>query len=535
MSRPALTSPLIRVTLLVAGGVLVAAQAQSAPPLAAPAPRLSVQQASGRVEVLSGTTWQAQSAPALSTGLRTGTGRATLAWGTGRVVVGSASRLRVYSGEADLQEGQFLLQGPVAAFVLGRHLMIEGAGRARVDLTPGGSAQRLAVLKGAVRVSGVGRAFTVREGQQLSFTGGQITAFTERDPWYDAQFVGVGDARVEGLLGSVNLRRSDGTLRPAARQDDLGPGEALRTGAGAWAEIGFTGGGYLRLNEQSELGVLAVEKTSRGREVTLQLTRGVAWNVVEKGQGGYRLSTPVVSTSVRGTVFRVDADGLVKVFEGQVALPSSGDLALSGGEQKRRDQGAPSALQLDATDRLNQALDVQRARPLTLSAARPARHLKAIDLTVTATPQSTLSASVLDRRGRVTALGVTPGPAEGQFVVRGAPGLPEGEYLVRVRASRYGAVRVWSARVGLDRSPPQASGVQARTAGQLLEISGQASDNSGAALTLTATLGEGAQARTVTRRVEGRFRVLLPAPPAGTPLHLSLRDAAGNATDVPLP
>lgn len=533
MSRPALSSLILRATALAALGPLPlpAAQAQTPPGGA----RLSVQQASGRVEVLSGTTWQAQSAAPLGTGLRTGTGRATLAWGPGRIVVGSASRLRVYSGEADLQEGQFLLQGPVAAFVLGRHLVVEGAGRVRVDLTAGGSTQRLAVLGGAVRVSGVGRAFDVGAGQQLSLRNSQVTAFTERDPWYDAQFVGVGDARVEGLLGPVQLRRGDGTLRPAARRDALGPGEALRTGAGAWAEIGFTGGGYLRLTEQSELGVLAVEKTSRGREVTLQLTRGVAWNVVEKGQGGYRLSTPVVSTAVRGTVFRVDAGGLVKVFEGEVALPSSGDLALGSGEQKRRDQVAPTALQPDATDRLNQALDAQRARPLTLSVERPGRSVPAIRLPVTATSQTVLSATARDRRGRVTALGVTPGEGAGQFTVSSAPGLPEGEYLVRVRAERYGTVKVWAARVQLDRTPPQASGVQLLTEGQVLRVTGQADDNSGAALTLTLVLGEGAQARTVTRRVSGDFQVLLPAPPAGTPLRASLQDAAGNTTDVALP
>ncbi|MFC5847573.1 FecR domain-containing protein [Deinococcus petrolearius] len=532
MSRPAPTSATLRATLLAALGALPAAHAQLPAPGAGP--RLSVQQASGRVEVLSGATWQAHPAAPLGSGLRTGTGRATLGWGAGHIVVGSASRLRVYGGEADLQEGQFLLRGPVAAFVLGRHLMVEGAGRVRVDLTPGGTG-RLAVLDGEVRASGVGRAFEVRAGQQLSLVGGQITAFTERDPWYDARFVGMGDARVEGLLGPVQLRRGDGTRRDAARRDALGPGEALRTGAGAWAEIGFTGGGYLRLTEHSELDVLAVEKTSRGREVTLHLTRGVAWNVVEKGQGGYRLSTPVVSTAVRGTVFRVDAGGLVKVFGGQVALPGSGDLALGSGEQKGRDQAAPTPLRLDATDRLNQALDVQRARPLTLNVARPGRSLPALRLAITATSQTVLSAAALDDRGRITALGVAPGEEAGQFTVSGAPELPEGEYLVRVRAERYGAVKVWAARVRLDRTPPQAGDVQVRAEGQVLRVSGQARDNSGAALTLNVVLGEGAQVRTVTRRVNGDFQVLLPAPPTGTPLRASLRDTAGNVTDVALP
>ena len=50
-----------------------------------------------------------------------------------------------------------------------------------------------------------------------------------------------------------------------------------------------------------------------------------------------------------------------------------------------------------------------------------------------------------------------------------------------------------------------------------------------------AVLGQGEGATGVTRRVSGGFLVLLPAPPAGTPLRLSLSDAAGNTTDVPLP
>ncbi|MFC6666586.1 FecR domain-containing protein [Deinococcus radiopugnans] len=131
---------------------------------------------------------------------------------------------------------------------------------------------------------------------------------------------GLGAATVEAVRGPVRLLER-GNTRLAGLGDDLTAGTALNTGADAWAEIGFSGGGYLRLNAQSELKVLSIERTSAGREVLLKLEKGTAWNVVEKGQGGYRIDTPVVSTAVRGTVFRVDASGLVKVFDGQVALP----------------------------------------------------------------------------------------------------------------------------------------------------------------------------------------------------------------------
>ncbi|MFT2719173.1 FecR domain-containing protein [Deinococcus sp. A31D244] len=498
-------------------------------------PRLA--QAQGSVEFLGASgTWAPGSAPGteLSTSLRTGTGRAELKSGAGQIVVGSASRLRRYLDEADLLDGRFFLRGPVAVHVQGTHVVMEGAGQMRVDLS-GRATRRVAVLQGQARLSLNGRAVTVRAAQQVDLDSGKVTAFREQDPWYASQYRGLGDANIEATRGQVRVDRA-GQSRVAVIGDALDPGVTLNTAAGAWAEVGFTGGGYLRLNEQSELNVLAVERTERGREVLLKLSRGTAWNVVQKGQGGYRLDTPVVSTAVRGTVFRVDASGVVKVFEGQVALPGEGDQPVSAGQQ-RAEAGGVGTLQLDALDRFNQSLDAERARPLTLDL--PAGKLQVQDLTLLARslPDAAVQASVAGRT-------VTLGGTDGVFrLERLEDTLPEGTYAVTVTATRFGQTLTRQVPLVIDRTAPAVT-VQGRREGRVLTLTGRVqdasltiTDGSRAArnrVTLRVTVNGVAYTRTVTA---GRpdFQWTLPLATPGSPVTLNATDEAGNERHVEIP
>ncbi|MFC3832777.1 MULTISPECIES: FecR family protein [Deinococcus] len=485
-------------------------------------------QGQGYLEVQrDGGSWAPQTgAAAITTGLRSGTGRAILRAGAqGTVIMGSASQLRRLRDEADLTRGRFFLRGPVAVHVQGNHVVMEGRGQLRVDLAD--ATQRVAVLSGSVRIDLNGKVVTVEAGQQVALRSGTVTAFRENDPWYAAQFRGEGDAVVQATRGAVRLGTAGSAARSALVGDALRPGSAVNTGRDAWAEIGFSGGGYLRLNEQSELSVLSVERTETGREVLLRLARGTAWNVVEKGQGGYRLDTPVVSTAVRGTVFRVDASGVVKVFEGQVALPSQGDTPLAQG-QARTPDGALAPLVLDDTDRLNQSLDVARAAPLVLDVGARAVSLRDLAVQASSQPGAGLSVTIAGRTLPLSG-------QEGQYRLdRLEDQLPEGQYRVQVRASRAGQTITRTQVISIDRTPPALSGLRAERQGRVLIVSGTLRDASPARVTVTVTAGP----TVITHHVNGAagsFRWLLPSPGDGVPVTLIGRDAAGNESRAVLP
>lgn len=521
--------PSLRTLLL--GGVLNAVLGVG---LAAQAPTpLAMTQGQGRVEVLSDSNiWSPLTTGApISTGLRTGTGRATLQAGErGQIIMGSASQLRRFEDEADLLRGRFLLRGPLGVHVQGNHVVMSGPGQARVDLL--GATRRVAVLSGSVRVALGNKLYDVKAGEQFALTSTQTTPFAENDPWYSAQFRGLGAATVEATRGKVSLTL-EGNTRNALVDDDLPPGALLNTDANAWAEIGFTGGGYLRLCESSTLSVVSIERTSRGREVLLKLDKGNAWNVVEKGQGGYRIDTPVVSTAVRGTVFRVDSSGLVKVFDGQVVTPSDNDQPISQGQQ-RDPGGQVGTLQLDDLDKFNMALDAQRARPLTLQLQRGSSDMPVLKLQAQSLPDARLSASIA---GQTLAF---IGNDDGQFTLLAPPNtIPDGLYHIQIRARRYGQTLLASQTVTLDHTPPTLTGLKVKRQGQVLILSGVAHDQFSPSVQLSVSLdGVGTSyTRFLTAQTETPFRWVLPNPAPSGPLGISLsvRDAAGNETHVALP
>lgn len=290
--------------------------------------------------------------------IRTGAGRLELRDGSGSILLNSASQAQMNNGELQLTAGQAFVTGPVQMYVKSYHLNVAAGSTVRVDLL--GSTERVAALSGSSRLAYGSRVIDLRAGQQITLRTGRQGTYQEKDPWYLSQITGEGNAVIEALHGEVTVNGSRAAAAGVGQV--LAPGQRLRTGAGAWAELGFTGGGYLRLQANSELEVVAVRSTSQGREVLLRLNRGSVWNVVERGQGGYRLSTPVVSTAVRGTVYRVDAGGMVKVFEGEV---EAGESVVTQGQQRTAD-GSVGEVQPDALDALNQSLDSFREAPLAL-------------------------------------------------------------------------------------------------------------------------------------------------------------------------
>ncbi len=481
----------------------------------------------GSVEALGQVWTPARQAQALSGPLRTGTGRAVLSGlptsesartGNGRLTLGSSSLLRVFNRQPDVQSGRFYVAGSAQFYAAGTHLASQG--QVRVDLN--GATRRVAVIAGTLRLSPTGRAIVLRAGQQYSFRDGKVTAFKETDPWYRSQFVGEGDAVLQASRGSVLTGPDLNHFRSAEIGQVLASGARLKTGADAWAEVGFSGGGYLRLQAQSQLRVLGVEKTSTGREVLLQLESGSAWNVVQKGAGGYQLSTPTVTTAVRGTVFRVDASGLVKVFDGAVSLPSQGD-ALVGQGRERATGGALGGLRTDALDTFNIALDAERAKSTVLKVSQLPQ-VSDLRLAVTSNPGAQISVAIGGHNYAVSG-------QDGAFQVQQT--LPEGRYDLVVRAQRPEKSVELSQVLTIDRTPPVLSVGAVQAEGATFTVTGTVSDTGTKAPLLSAELGE----QTYTLHARGPFTWTLPLNAADDlrTLKLSATDDAGNRSYALLP
>ncbi|WP_164473389.1 FecR family protein [Deinococcus psychrotolerans] len=502
----------------------------------------TLQRVNGSVESL-GSTWQAAvTDQPVRQALRIGAGRAQLQSAGGQVLASSGSALRIYQNEPDFQTGKFYLTGQVSFFSQKAHL--SAAGQVRVDVTA--PTRRVAVIAGKARISVGSKLYTLGAGQQYDFGTQKITAFAERDAWYRSQFSGEGEAVIEAATGPVSIQDTPAlnasaapVSRPVKIGEKLNVGQQLLTGASAWAEIGFTGGGYLRLQPQSALSVLSIDqvldRTGRAkRQVVLKLLRGSAWNVVAKRQGGYEITTPTITTAVRGTVFRVDDSGLVKVFDGQVELPSSAGLLMLSG-QERTAAGEVQPLVTDAADAANLALDAQRSGPIQLDVSL-APSLPDLALIVRSQPETRLSVQVAGRDIPMF------GDAEGNFKLQasgeglqssgGLQGrLPEGRYEVTIRAERGGRQKTISRALLIDRTPPLLLGVKASRAGRVIRLSGQIQDVS-STVVLSVQVGGRSYTRILRLPQQADFDWTLPLPTPSAAVTLQARDAAGNLRRV---
>ena len=504
---------------------LLGAAGASSVALSAPRSGLILSLIGGSVEVQGGVWGQAQQGQPVSTALRTGTGRAVLTGpGNSSLMLGSSSAVRVYNAQPDVQSGRFYSSGAAPLYAFGTHLYASG----QVRLDASGPVQRVAVIAGTLRLSPGGRAFTLKTGQQYDFRTGKVSPFRETDPWYLSRFVGEGDAVLQASRGRVLVGPTPAQFRSAVIGQLLIGGSRLNTGSDAWAEIGFSGGGYLRLQSDSQLRVLGVEKTSAGREVLLQLEAGSAWNVVQKGAGGYQLSTPTVTTAVRGTIFRVDVSGLVKVFDGAVSLPSQGDAVIGQGAQ-RETAGRLGVLKTDALDTFNIALDAERARATVLEVPQLSR-VRDLELSVISNPGARVSVSIVGREYPLTG---QPG-SDGNWVFTLREPLPEGRSTLVIRAARPEKTVELTQQLTIDRTAPLLKVTKLSVEGAALTVTGTVSDTFAALPLLRAEIG----GQVYTLHASGPFSWTLPLGTAGgTPeeLKISATDEAGNRTDAPLP
>ena len=136
--------------------------------------------------------------------------------------------------------------------------------------------------------------------------------------------IATGQAVLTSMHGDVQVRHGARGYAPATLNAVLRPGDAVKTGAGSRAELSVAGGGFVRMNEGSQVLITALEA---GGTSSFQALAGGLWVTLERALGGsskFEVRMPSAVASVKGTVFRVevDADGnsTTWVYEGAVDI-----------------------------------------------------------------------------------------------------------------------------------------------------------------------------------------------------------------------
>lgn len=139
-----------------------------------------------------------------------------------------------------------------------------------------------------------------------------------------------GNPIVGKLTAARNAQVSRGPAGPASAYENAKIGQSVREGYGvrtfrrSFAQITFTDGSAIRVNEQTDLVVQSVATLRK-----IRLDRGALW---VRDENGSRTSvqTPVGSATARGTEFVVTAEGTVTVTEGEVELENKGIVVVVG-------------------------------------------------------------------------------------------------------------------------------------------------------------------------------------------------------------
>lgn len=139
-----------------------------------------------------------------------------------------------------------------------------------------------------------------------------------------------GNSIVGKLTAARNVQMSKGPAALAGSYGDAKVGQTVREGYGvrtfrrSFAEITFTDGSAVRVNEQTDL---IVQSAATLRKIRLE--RGALWIRDENGSRT-SVQTPVGTATARGTEFLVSSDGMVTVKEGEVELEAGGSMIILG-------------------------------------------------------------------------------------------------------------------------------------------------------------------------------------------------------------
>jgi hypothetical protein len=144
--------------------------------------------------------------------------------------------------------------------------------------------------------------------------------------------------RLKSIKSSVQVKRAKTpdkwyTARPGLV---LNPGDAIRTGDKAQAQLTLADGTKMVLRPKTQM---QVRETAPNRVFGLDFGRMKSFVKKLKSNNKFEVKTPVAAASVRGTVFEVGYDpeqrsGFLDVSEGAVALAQEGREALVGAGER---------------------------------------------------------------------------------------------------------------------------------------------------------------------------------------------------------
>ena len=133
------------------------------------------------------------------------------------------------------------------------------------------------------------------------------------------------EARITHTSGQVTMVLPSGKSDLVTEGDLVPQGAILRTGAGIEADVGFLGGGGIKLDSDTEVTMSRLYDDEGDREIEIDIQKGRLFNKV-RGEGAkpqYKLATPSGQMIVRGTEFFVETDGpssLVATRTGKVEV-----------------------------------------------------------------------------------------------------------------------------------------------------------------------------------------------------------------------
>ena len=142
------------------------------------------------------------------------------------------------------------------------------------------------------------------------------------------------------LKGPVEiLKTGQEKGQPAMKGRPVAESDSIKTGAGAWCEILFKDGSFIKLEEESEAAAEALKASAEERIFSFSFLKGKAlWMAARlKGKAASKFSvrTPSVVCAVRGTDFSIivstAGQTTIGLFEGKVALSLPAGRQADGG------------------------------------------------------------------------------------------------------------------------------------------------------------------------------------------------------------
>ena len=159
-------------------------------------------------------------------------------------------------------------------------------------------------------------------------------------------------AKISFPLGNVLvLKKGEKKMSKAGFNQNLFPGDKIRTEKQARCEIKYNDGSIIRIDQQSIYTIVKVETSGNEKKVESSLSLGSLWANIKKlasKADNWLLRSPTTVVAVRGTVYRMEADedksSKVLVYDGSVSVAPP-TWSPGGAQGNNQQGGAPKYVQ----------------------------------------------------------------------------------------------------------------------------------------------------------------------------------------------